>query len=94
MPMNTGTPFRAVRYSAMGYEISWIDCQRHILGLLWSLSGVPLVALPFTAAAPMLSAQVVVGPWPDTYGYAGVAIDSSSIREQFRLPLPPWPPPS
>src|SRR5687768_6192386 len=47
--------------------------------------------LPFTAAAPMLFAQVVVGPLPSTYGYAGVLSDASSTSVQLRLPLPPWP---
>jgi hypothetical protein len=42
-------------------------------GLLWELSGVVDVAveddvLPLTAAAPMLFAQVVVGPMPVTKG--------------------------
>src|SRR6478735_5140044 len=35
--------------------------------------------------------QVVVGPVPATYGYAGVDSVASSASVQLRLPLPPWP---
>src|SRR5262245_4598329 len=67
-----------------------------MLGLACELSAVvevPLAepVLPFTAATPMLSAQVVFGPLPCTNGYAGVLSDASSTSVQLRLPLPPWP---
>jgi hypothetical protein len=45
-----------------------MDCQRHILGSAALESGVPLLALPFTAAAPMLFAHVVDGLLPSTNG--------------------------
>src|ERR1044072_5917486 len=66
-----------------------------MLGLACELSAVVEVPLdvpvfPFTAAAPMLSAQVVVGPLPCTNGYAGVLHEASSTSVQLRLPLPPW----
>src|SRR5262249_33022218 len=79
-----------------GYWNSCTDCQRHMAGFAWELKGVVEVAvaeavLPFTAAAPMLSAHVVIGLLPATSGYAGVAKVASSTSVQLRLPLPPWP---
>jgi hypothetical protein len=67
-----------------------------MLGFAWLARGVVELAsaeavLPFTAAAPMLAAQVVEGAWPSTNGYAGVLSEASSTSVQLRLPLPPWP---
>src|SRR5882762_2877687 len=85
--MNSGRFRNALRYSIRGYWYSWTDCQRH----MEAAPPAPLPS-PLTFSAPMLLAQVVCGPRPETNGYTGVLSVASSTRVQLRvLPLLPWP---
>src|SRR5690242_7700776 len=84
MPRNNGRFLYAFKYSSCGYWNSLTVCQRHMLRLAPEPETSPLGVMPELT-------QVVVGPWPVTKGYAGVASDSSSANVQLRLPLPPCP---